>query len=184
MWYLQLLKLALLLNKKMKHLNSFLRILIMILPAVVVVIVFSSQTPIVNSGTAITLKNNCKIPYAPGLPSRANISIVKGIALLGGDIDLGDSAQIERFQFMQASTVIRDENYRWPNGIVPYEFGPDFSDLERRALVDAMNHIINRTNVLFRLRTTEDNFIRFTRVTEAELGFRGGSAVLGFTNRE
>jgi hypothetical protein len=169
-------------KKVMKLPSNFIRLSLMIVPSVVLFIVLTSQTPVINSGAKVTIKKNYKIPYAPGLPSQANISIINGVALLSGDIDLGDSADIERFQFTHAYTAIRDENYRWPNGIVPYEFGRGFSETERRAIIDAMNHIINKTNVLFVLRTSEDNFIRFAKVTEQQLGFRGGTSPIGFNN--
>lgn len=126
----------------------------------------------------VIIKENYKIP-GEFFPVRGSVLIIKGNAYVGGDIFVGDSAYIERFQFMQASSVSNREASIWPGGIIPYEIDYSFSATERRRIVDAMNHIMDRTNVKFVLRNDQTDFIRFKRYTVAQLGFLGGSAPLG-----
>ena len=68
----------------------------------------------------VVIKENYKIP-GEFFPVRGSILIIKGNAYVGGDIFVGDSAYIERFQFMQASSVSNREASIWPGGIIPYE---------------------------------------------------------------
>ena len=42
-----------------------------------------------------------------------------------------------------------------------------------------MNHIASNTNVCFRLRTNQSNYIKFKKYTAAGLGFSGGTSQLG-----
>jgi hypothetical protein len=126
----------------------------------------------------ILSKANYKIP-GEGFPATGTVTFINGNAYVSGDIFIGDSAFVERFQFMQFSSVSNRSASIWPSGIIPYEIESSFSTTEKRNIIDALNHVMDKTNVLFIPRSTQDDFVRFKRYTVAQLGFLGGTAPLG-----
>ncbi len=112
-----------------------------------------------------------------------DVNVVNGSVYLGGDIYLGSEKDLDRFQNMSFS-VIGDENDvmmtgRWAKGLVPFVIEGGFSAEERETLISAMNHIAQKTHVCFINRTTQSDYLRFRKVSEKELGFRGGVSHLG-----
>jgi hypothetical protein len=128
--------------------------------------------------TKLLTKTNYKIP-GEGFPATGTVTFINGDAYVSGDIFIGDSAYVERFQFMQFSSVSSKRASIWPAGVIPYEIENNFSTAEKRNIIDALNHVMDKTNVLFALRTTQTDFVRFRRMTVAQLGFLGGTAPLG-----
>lgn len=112
------------------------------------------------------------------------VLVVNGQAYLEGDIALGTASSLDSFQSrIIPFSVVQDDNLvintRWPNGIVPFVILDGFSDAEKTVIINAMNHIAANTNVCFRHRTNETNYIKFKKYTKAQLGFDGGVSYLG-----
>ena len=112
------------------------------------------------------------------------VLIINGQAYLEGDIALGTQASLDSFQSRVAPlSVVQDDNIiinsRWPNGIVPFVILSGFTAAEEQVILNAMNHIAANTNVCFRYRTNEGNYIKFKKYTRAQLGFDGGASFLG-----
>lgn len=112
--------------------------------------------------------------------------VINGEAYLEGDIYLGkanDLDQLQRtMQGMRTQAVTADDNIvtaRWENGIVPFTISDDFTPEEKRVILNALNHISERTNVCFRKRTKESSYLKYKKYTVNELGFEGGSSFLG-----
>ncbi|OWA50388.1 putative Zinc metalloproteinase nas-14 [Hypsibius exemplaris] len=72
---------------------------------------------------------------------------------------------------------IMDEAYRWPGGVVPYQFSTELSASQRLAIRQAMNEMENGTCVKFVQRNAQD-FIHI-----AQLFGRGCSSYVGRQNR-
>ena len=62
---------------------------------------------------------------------------------------------------------------------MPFVILPGFTNEEKQTILDAMNHIAQRTNVCFRARNTQANYIKFKKYTVDELGWPGGQSRLG-----
>ena len=61
--------------------------------------------------------------------------------------------------------AISGESRRWPDGVVPYETSPDFSESQARTVSRAVAHW-NRTTIMrLRKRSGEDDFVIFARPT-------------------
>lgn len=108
--------------------------------------------------------------------------IYKDKVLMEGDIYVGDTTFLNKFQFMQFSVTVDQNASKWGNGIVPYMFNSGFATAEKNAIIDAMNHIMDKTNVRFIEKTDQSSFIIYRKVTVAELGFSGGMSALGRQN--
>lgn len=96
-----------------------------------------------------------------------------------GDIYVGDTTGLNRFQFMQFSVVTDVSARRWPNSIIPYVIGTGFTETERNSIIDAMNHIMARTKVRFVVRTNETDYVQYVNSTPEAIGFSGGYSSLG-----
>nr|XP_040582354.1 astacin-like [Lepeophtheirus salmonis] len=66
---------------------------------------------------------------------------------------------------------------RWPNGIVPYTISSDFSSSQRQTIMDAFNHISDRTCVTYVEKTNEANYL------DIFTGGDGCFANLGYNSR-
>ena len=101
---------------------------------------------------------------------------------LDGDIYLGDTTELNRYQNLAFALAI-DDNFiaqtRWPNGIVPIEFDNSFQLSERNQIITALNEIMTPTNLIFKLHGAEPDYIFYKKMTVAELGFSGGSSPIG-----
>jgi hypothetical protein len=111
------------------------------------------------------------------------VTIVNGEAYIEGDIWVGSESFLDGYQNMmtgQSVTVTNGIlNGRWTDGIVPFEIMDGFSEEERAVLINAMNHISGNTNVCFKKRTTESQYIKFKRYTKEQLGWEGGQSYVG-----
>ncbi|XP_040572980.1 zinc metalloproteinase nas-1 [Lepeophtheirus salmonis] len=66
---------------------------------------------------------------------------------------------------------------RWPNGIVPYTISSDFSSSQQQTIMDAINHISDRTCITFVEKTNEANYV------DIFTGGKGCYANLGYNSR-
>lgn len=138
----------------------------------------TAQTP---SGYISPVKTRVfsKIPLDGLTSGSKTLMIIKDKGVLEGDIFVGDTAFLSRFQFMQFSVTTDLNARKWQNDIIPYMFINGFSTTEKNAIIDAMNHIMDKTNVRFIEKTNEASFIIFKKVTVQELGFDGGMSAIG-----
>lgn len=109
------------------------------------------------------------------------VTVVNGQVYLEGDIWLGseqflDSRQVTTFSVTTDANPIHG---RWENGVVPFVIMDGFTSAERQVIINAMNHIAERTRVSFRPRTNQFHFIKFKKYTDEELGWHGGQSYLG-----
>jgi hypothetical protein len=117
-----------------------------------------------------------------GVP--VDVMIVNGQAYLDGDIALGTVTSLDSFQSrITGFAVTTDDNLlvntRWSNSIVPFVILDGFTETEMSVIISAMNHIAAGTNVCFKRRTNEANYIKFKKYTKTQLGFDGGASHLG-----
>lgn len=75
-------------------------------------------------------------------------------------------------------TSSRDTLFRWSLGRIPYVIDSDISDRQRQAILGAIREWNNKTVISLAERTTESDFVRFTRVASgncrADVGMIGG----------
>src|SRR6185503_10143054 len=106
---------------------------------------------------------------------------VDGEALFEGDIVLGSVSEMEAIKEQVenpqpdvefASAVL--PQFRWPNGIIPFRIDPGLPNQQR--VTDAIAHWQANTNVRFRARTNEPDFVTFRPSSgcSANVGKRGG----------
>jgi hypothetical protein len=112
------------------------------------------------------------------------VLVLNGRVYLDGDILLGSVADLDAYQKLVPPLSVTNDpnpiaNARWVNGIVPFTIAPGFNDSDRQAIISSLNYIASRTNVCFRSRNNESNYIKFKAVTEAQLGYQGGHSELG-----
>jgi hypothetical protein len=93
------------------------------------------------------------------------IGIFEGDIILGSDADLqppGDSKTRDR-----SAVAISNTWYRWPGGIVPYVIDPLIPSPSR--VQSAVNHWNTKMQGIVQMipRTTEVNFVRFTRASSS-----------------
>ena len=92
---------------------------------------------------------------------------VDGEAIFEGDIVLGSVQQLQQTQardIAQRSIGITGAQFRWPNGVVPYEIDPGLPNQQR--VTDAIAHWEANTTIRFTLRTAANqaqfpDFVRF-----------------------
>src|SRR5262249_16837582 len=102
-------------------------------------------------------------------------------AMFEGDIVLGTVDSVEKMteaireeQNTKGAVVIRGEQYRWPNGIVPYTIEPTLPDIRRvQAAIDHWNEC---TNVWLVPWTNERHYITFRPGVgcSSRIGMQGG----------
>ncbi len=129
--------------------------------------------------------------YIPGNTFQARpvqYTVVGQLAVFEGDIVLGTVEQVERqSELIKAElrgevargVVISGNQFRWPNGTVPYEIDSALPDQGR--VTDAIRHWQDNTNFNFVLRTSANaaslpDYVTFTADTgcRANVGRRGG----------
>ncbi len=106
---------------------------------------------------------------------------VNGEAVFEGDIVLGSVAEMETIKEqvenpqpdVEFATVVKAQ-FRWPNGVIPFRIDPSLPNQQR--VTDAIAHWQANTNVRFRLRTNESDFVTFRPAggCSANVGKRGG----------
>lgn len=112
-------------------------------------------------------------------------AVVDGRAIFEGDIDLGSVEEVEasnsamRGIGIEEGVVIPGSQFRWPNGVVPYDIDPAMPDQQR--VHDAIAHWEAHTVIRFVLRTpanasSHPNFVHFMHGTgcSSAVGMRGG----------
>jgi astacin len=112
--------------------------------------------------------------YISGLTFRnepITYAAVDGNAIFEGDIVLGtvDEVENERDTIegppedeespVAHGVVIVGNRVRWPDGVVPFRIDDDLPNQQR--VTDAIEHWEERTNLRFRQRTDESNFVEF-----------------------
>jgi hypothetical protein len=108
---------------------------------------------------------------------------VDGVPLLEGDIvlDLLEPGRVREAlgEIAPEGVIIPGAQFRWPNGIVPYEIDPALPNQER--VTNAMTHWTRNTRIRFVQRTAENqasfpDFVRFVPGggCSSHVGRRGG----------
>jgi hypothetical protein len=108
-----------------------------------------------------------------------DVLVINGKAYLDGDIYLGTTADLDTYQNSFQIQSVTNDFGRWPNGIVPFQILDGFTEAERQTIIDGLNHIASLTHVCFRYRNNEADYIKFRKVTQQELGYKGGRSELG-----
>jgi hypothetical protein len=94
-------------------------------------------------------------------------SAVNGDAIFEGDIVLGSVAELETFKQQIENpdpnvpfAVVRSgEEFRWPDGVIPFQIDQNLPNQQR--VTDAIRHWEQNTNIRFRQRTNEADFVTF-----------------------
>lgn len=95
-------------------------------------------------------------------------SAINGLAILEGDILLGTVDEMKSRVAGESDIAfgvgITGQKYRWPGGVVPYQYHPDFPDRQR--VVDAIAHWHANTHIRLVERTAANaakypNYIQF-----------------------
>lgn len=128
-----------------------------------------------NEGTGGEFKSSkeSRRGYVSGLTflnKPVTYSIIDEDAIFEGDIVLGTTEEMEETkeaieempedgESLGRGLTITGGRYRWPNGIVPFVINDGLPNQQR--VTDAIRHWEERTNLRFRRRTNENNFIEF-----------------------
>ena len=106
---------------------------------------------------------------------------VDGQAIFEGDIVLGSVAEMEAIKRQvenpapesESAVIISGSQFRWPDGVVVFRIDPSLPNQQR--VTDAIQHWEANTNIRFRQRTTEANFVTFTPGggCSSQVGMRG-----------
>ena len=107
---------------------------------------------------------------------------VDGLAMFEGDIVLGSTADLQADDGsgpVEFSVGITGQQFRWPNGRLPYEIDSTLPNQQR--VTDAIAHWESRTGIRFVLRTAANaaqfpDFVRFVSGggCSSQVGRRGG----------
>ena len=108
---------------------------------------------------------------------------IDGRAVFEGDIDLGSVAEMELVrkdvetpppEGVAFSVAITGTQFRWPGGVIPFTIDAALPNQQR--VTDAIAHIQANTNLRFRARTTEANFVTYRPAggCSSSVGMRGG----------
>ncbi len=118
------------------------------------------------------------------------VRVVDGLAIFQGDIILGEIADLQGLKpegtdtqgsDLRAQSIFRDSpnDYRWPGGVVPFQFEGNITATERQIVLDAMRAWEAVTPVRFVERNGENDFVMFARGTSpnwcfSDIGRQGG----------
>jgi hypothetical protein len=96
-------------------------------------------------------------------------SNINGLAVFEGDIVLGKVADLQ-----EAQEGIAIRGFRWPNGVVIYRIDNSLPDQQR--VTNALQHWMDKTNIRFRERTKERDFVTFQpgEGCSSNVGMQGG----------
>ena len=109
--------------------------------------------------------------------------VVDGMAVHAGDMVLGRADSLRSALDssrgpVRRDTPSRDTLFRWPLGRIPYVIDSDISDEQRQAILGAIAEWNDKTVISLVERTTETDFVRFTKVPSgncrADVGMIGG----------
>lgn len=171
------------------NVNSFVKALLLTVLVLIGGSVADANIP-ENLPVSVTTKKyrtlpNPLIKIKPG--EEVEVVVIDSKAYLEGDIYLGTVEELDQFQNQATlfSHTIDTSLFtgRWDKGIVPFVIPDEFSDAERRIIIDSMNDIAARTHVCFRRRTTQSSYIRFRKSSALfGLNYSGNSTVGRCTN--
>jgi astacin len=115
--------------------------------------------------------------------------VIDGEVIFEGDCLLGPLEEIEQANQMLGDLsppwvapwglVVANPRFRWPRGIVTFTVDDDLPDKQR--VTKAMRHWEKHTNIRFRRRTSEKNYVRFragNRCASSHVGMRGGEQLI------
>jgi astacin len=100
--------------------------------------------------------------------------VVDGLAIFEGDIELGsveeltEAAQVSK-SYRREAVAISGQQYRWPNGIIPYSIDPTLASPAR--VISAINHwnMMLAGYIKWVPRTNETAFVYFARAASASM---------------
>lgn len=127
--------------------------------------------------------------YGPGdVPQEVRYSVVDGMSILEGDINLGPAGTVPRTRAELVGRTggprqgVAINGYRWPSGYVPYAISSSFSATERQTILDAIAHVQNTTaGTQFVQRTSQGDYISFVpndSLCNSPVGRRGGAQTI------
>lgn len=123
-----------------------------------------------------------KIPLLQLQDTAFRCTIIGKEVYLDGDIYLGDTTALNRLQQLAFGLAIDDSwllQTRWKNSLVPVLVDNNFQVSEKNSIIEGLNEIMAATNIAFKLRSTETDYIFYKKVSEEELGFKGGRSPVG-----
>ncbi|AJQ94133.1 Dot/Icm T4SS effector Zinc-dependent metalloprotease LegP [Gynuella sunshinyii] len=123
----------------------------------------------------------------------------KDLAVLEGDIILGTIQEAEKWKTIitnqsnnipTRSIIITGQRYRWPNNLIPYQFGSNVSLSTRNRVLNAMEHWRRNTAIEFTERTSNNasTYTDYVFIVSDEnacwsyVGRRGGQQKLNLSN--
>ena len=125
--------------------------------------------------------------------------VIDGMAVHAGDIVLGRVDEIEpaliressknRDQDLPTSREVssREQQYLWPEGIVPFVIDDDVPAEQRQDIQEAIGEWNDKTVISFVARTTEPDYVRFMNVTSgycrSDVGMVGGEQAISLPPR-
>jgi hypothetical protein len=130
-------------------------------------------------------------------PRTVEYQIIDGLAVFEGDIILGNADELGRSSQVDAakSTDLVESagrsniNYRWINGVVPYEIdsafdNPPAGQLSSAGIRSVMDEYNNTTPYWFRPRNGENDYVRFVRGSgcSSSVGRQGGQQTITLGN--
>ncbi|MCR8854910.1 M12 family metallopeptidase, partial [Lysinibacillus fusiformis] len=117
----------------------------------------------------------------PSGPREVKYSVVDGLAIFEGDIILGTVEETENPSLARGIGITGNQ-YRWPNGIIPYKIDPNLTNQQR--VTDAISHWENHTIIKFVQQTTETSYVTFrpSDVCSSSIGMRGGEQFINLGN--
>jgi hypothetical protein len=112
-------------------------------------------------------------------PLAVQYTEVNGQPIVEGDIILdllapGDVAEEAVAEVSPEGVILPGAQFRWPNGIVPFEIDPNLTNQQR--VTNAIAHWERNTRLRFVQRTNQANWIRFRPGDgcSSQVGMRGG----------
>jgi hypothetical protein len=114
----------------------------------------------------------------PIYPPGALNDLPPGYTLIEGDIQMRIGA-IEEAHI----TGVFATNF-WTNGVIPFEFDANVTQVNQTAMVAAMADWENAANLQFRQRTNEGNFVHIQNSTanNSAVGMQGGQQIINIFN--
>ncbi len=133
--------------------------------------------------------SNVKSSYISGETfglKKVEYSVAEGKAIFEGDIVLGSAAEMAAIKKSVENpvpdaveaVVITGNQFRWPDGVLIFRIDPSLPNQQR--VTDAIQHWTANTNIRFRQRTTETNFVTFVPGggCSSQVGMRGNEQLI------
>ncbi|MEZ4888586.1 MAG: M12 family metallopeptidase [Chitinophagales bacterium] len=132
-----------------------------------------------NAQTRQVVEVMAELPFHTSA-QKVSVELVDGLAVMEGDIILGPAILFN--PDVQASVVIKGNNFRWPNGRVPYII--DGNHPKKQTILDAIEHVNEKTNVCVLPRTNETDYIKFVYKSGcwSSVGRQGGAQEISIGN--